>query len=161
MEVSMNCEEFLIQFREALDGKVSEQMIQDNVNYYRSYIYGQVREGKNEADVLQMLGDPRLLAKTIEESSKFASESHEEQGAFSSDNGSYGYAQGGRAPYDEMGEDRKVRLPGWFIAAIVIAVIVLVLSLVLKVFTFFAPVIWVSLLGYFVYRCVQSWFRER
>ena len=67
----MNCEEFLRQFRDALDGKVSENMIQDNVNYYRSYINSQTAGGKSESEVLRMLGDPRLLAKTIEESSKF------------------------------------------------------------------------------------------
>lgn len=69
----MDCDEFLIQFREALDGKVSENVIQENVRYYRSYINGQTANGRNESEVLKMLGDPRLLAKTIEESSKFAS----------------------------------------------------------------------------------------
>ena len=69
----MNCEEFLRQFRDALEGKVSESVIQDNVRYYRSYINDQTSGGRSESDVIMTLGDPRLLAKTIEESSKFAS----------------------------------------------------------------------------------------
>ncbi len=69
----MNCEDFLRQFRDALDGKVSESVIQENVRYYRSYISSQTAGGKSESEVLGMLGDPRLLAKTIEESSRFAS----------------------------------------------------------------------------------------
>ena len=57
----MNCEEFLRQFRDALEGKVSENLIQENVNYYKSYINSQTIAGKSESDVLYSLGDPRLL----------------------------------------------------------------------------------------------------
>lgn len=64
----MDCDEFLMQFREALDGKVPENVIKEHVNYYRSYINSQTANGRNESEVLRMLGDPRLLAKTIEES---------------------------------------------------------------------------------------------
>lgn len=46
----MDCDEFLIQFREALDGKVSENVIQENVRYYRSYINGQTANGRNESE---------------------------------------------------------------------------------------------------------------
>ena len=48
----MNCEEFLRQFRDALEGKVSENLIQENVNYYKSYINSQTIAGKSESDVL-------------------------------------------------------------------------------------------------------------
>ena len=54
----MNCEDFLRQFRDALDGKVSESVIQDNVNYYRAYIDSQTVGGRSESDVLRMFGDP-------------------------------------------------------------------------------------------------------
>ena len=94
--IVMNREDFLRQFREALDGKVSEGIIQDNENYYRSYIDGQIRSGKTEEEVLRSLGEPRLLAKTIEESNKFASESTEERRTYADDNVGYDSAQGGR-----------------------------------------------------------------
>ncbi len=67
----MNRDEFLRQFREALEGKVSEQVISENAAYYRNYINSQINSGKDESEVLEALGDPRLLAKTIEESSRF------------------------------------------------------------------------------------------
>ena len=68
----MRQEEFLNSFREALIGKVPDNVIQDNLNYYRNYISSQINSGRREEDVLGSLGDPRLLAKTIEESNKFA-----------------------------------------------------------------------------------------
>ncbi len=79
----MNREEFLRQFREALAGKVPESVINENAAYYRNYINSQVSSGMSEEDVLRGLGDPRLLAKTLEESSKFTRE-HSAQQRYSS-----------------------------------------------------------------------------
>lgn len=148
----MNCEEFLMQFREALDGKVSEQLIQDNVNYYRSYINGQVASGKNIADVLSMLGDPRLLAKTIEESSKFASRGREDSRT--------GYTAQGSSErdYDREVNDRKhIHIPGWIIAGIVMMVMFLLLMVVFRVFVFFMPLIIILLAAGVVYKIIQDW----
>ncbi|MDE5824273.1 MAG: hypothetical protein K2N44_10645 [Lachnospiraceae bacterium] len=169
----MNCEEFLRQFRDALDGKVSENMIQDNVNYYRSYINSQTAGGKSEADVLRMLGDPRLLAKTIEESSKFAS-GRESQGGYANEfnngyytNSNYGNyanyssARGEDRTYTDAADGRRSRIPGWLITCIVVIVIVLVLSVVFHVFVILAPYIMVFLLAGFVVRAVRSWWQKR
>ena len=158
----MNCEEFLRQFREALDGKVSEQIIQDNANYYRTYINGQIAGGKSEAEVLAMLGDPRLLAKTIEESSKFASDSREEQSSYTGGYGNYNHntAQSRGNEYINPDDRKHAKLPGWLITTIVVAVVLLILMIAFRIFTFFAPVIVVFMLGSFVYRVVRSWFNE-
>lgn len=155
----MNCEEFLVQFREALEGKVSEQMIQDNINYYRSYIYGQVREGKSETAVLQMLGDPRLLAKTIEESSKFASESTQERRMHADDNVSYESEQDG-AHHFNTEKIKRIKFSGWLITGVVVVIAVLMLLIACRVFVFLSPVVLIFLLAFFIYRCVRDWFRE-
>ena len=157
--IVMNREDFLRQFREALDGKVSEGIIQDNENYYRSYINGQIRSGKTEEEVLRSLGEPRLLAKTIEEINKFASESTEERRTYADDNVGYDSAQGGRY-HSRTGKTKHVKLPGWLIAGIVIVVAVVLLTVAFRVFLFFAPAILIFLLVGFVYRCVRDWFRE-
>lgn len=39
--------------------------IQENMNYYEDYINEQIRNGKNEQDVLNELGSPRLIARSI------------------------------------------------------------------------------------------------
>lgn len=121
----MNCEEFLRQFQDALDGKVSENLIQENVNYYRSYINSQTATGKSESDVLHALGDPRLLAKTIEESRKFASESRDgaDYGNFSS---SHTYSE--NDTYADAEKKKHGRIPRGLITCIVVVVVLLILS---------------------------------
>ena len=61
----MTRREFLDGLREALEGEVSERIIVENLNYYNGYIREEIAKGASEQDVLQMLGDPRLIAQTI------------------------------------------------------------------------------------------------
>lgn len=154
----MNCEEFLRQFQDALDGKVSENLIQENVNYYRSYINSQMTTGKSESDVLRALGDPRLLAKTIEESRKFASENRSEAnyGNFSS---SHTYS--GTDTYTDTEEKKHSRIPRWLITCIVVAVILLILSGIFRIFVFLAPYIIVCMLIVFLFRAVRNWWNTK
>ena len=156
----MNCEEFLRQFRDALEGKVSENVIQDNVKYYRSYINSQTAGGRSESDVLGMLGDPRLLAKTIEESSKFVSD-RESQGGRAGDFGNYSSAKSSEYPYTDTSDAGRVRLPGWLITCIVVAVVFLILSVVFRMFVFMAPYIILFLLAGFLFRAVRSWLQRK
>ncbi len=64
--------EFIDALRTALNGKVPATTVEDNVQYYEEYIAVQLRQGKNEEEVLLSLGDSRLLAKTIIEANKYA-----------------------------------------------------------------------------------------
>lgn len=61
----MTKQEFLIQLQKALNGKISSSSIQSHVRYYDDYISMEMRKGKAEEKVLEELGDPHLLAKTI------------------------------------------------------------------------------------------------
>ncbi len=152
----MNCEEFLRQFRDALDGKVSESLIQENVNYYRSYINSQTAIGKNESDVLHSLGDPRLLAKTIEESRKFASENR--GGA---DYGKSHTTYSGNDTYTNSEEEKHKKFPTWLMTCIVVVVILLILSFMFRVFLFLAPYIIVCMLTVFLVRAVRNWWQRK
>ena len=154
----MNCEEFLRQFRDALDGKVSENLIQDNINYYRSYINSQTTAGRSEADVLRALGDPRLLAKTIEESSKFASENREQ---WNKAGASGSASRMTEDAYETADDSKHRRLPGWLVTCLVVLVILLVLSVVFRVFVFLTPYIIFFMLTGFVIRAVRSWWQNR
>ena len=44
----MRQEEFLKIFQEALAGKISDRIIQENANYYRVYIKNEIASGKTE-----------------------------------------------------------------------------------------------------------------
>lgn len=57
--------EFLDQLKQCLYGEISTEKINDNISYYSSYIEDEIKSGKSEREVLEGLGDPRLIAKTI------------------------------------------------------------------------------------------------
>ena len=57
--------EFLQILREELDGRVPYSVIQENLNYYNSYIDGETAKGRPELQVIEELGGPRIIARTI------------------------------------------------------------------------------------------------
>ncbi len=61
----MTKRQFMEELRSSLEGIVSQSVMQENLNYYENYINEQIRNGKNEQDVLNELGSPRLIAKSI------------------------------------------------------------------------------------------------
>jgi hypothetical protein len=157
----VNREEFLKQLQEALVGRVPDQVVQENIIYYRRYISEQISGGKSEPEVLRMLGDPRLLAKTIEGTSKFASNMGETQKDYSGytnssfnfnssyNNSDYGYEQGRNT--------KQFRMPLWAVLCIVLVVFVLILTLAFRVFVFLAPFILMVMVATFVVRIVRNW----
>lgn len=85
--------EFLQELREALRGEVSAAVIQENVRYYDTYISQETASGRREEDVIEEIGSPRLIARTIIDSSEAAGES----GSYSGESsyGDSGYGSGG------------------------------------------------------------------
>lgn len=61
----MNRQEFLETLGRALKRDLSDAEVMDNIQYYDNYIEEEIKCGKSEAQVLEQLGDPRLIAKTI------------------------------------------------------------------------------------------------
>lgn len=57
--------EFTKILRKTLSGRVSHEIVNENVAYYETYIDTEIKKGRSEREILQELGDPRLLAKTI------------------------------------------------------------------------------------------------
>ena len=66
----MNRQEFIRELRIAMSGHFSSAEIQENVEYYEDYIDMQLRKGKTEKEVLDELGDPKLLIKTMRDAAK-------------------------------------------------------------------------------------------
>ena len=58
----MNKEQFIDTLRRALYGKIDDYTLQDHIRYYEDYIRQEMGKGRTEQEVLQELGDPRLLA---------------------------------------------------------------------------------------------------
>ena len=162
----MRQEEFLNCFQNALEGKVSDRIIQENVNYYRNYINEQIRMGKTEDEVMQILGDPRLRAKTIEESSNFAREENEHTSYFSGNNnrGTWNDSQGGsyrqEASYtqdEDSGQHKVLQVPGWLMAIGIVIVLALALMIVFSVISAIAPFLLVIVIAGLVVSLVKNW----
>ena len=133
----MNKTEFLQQLREALATDLSSRTVEENIRYYSQYISDEERKGRTEEEILNELGDPWLIAKTIINTGVT-----EEKNAYdSSENNDYqGY--GRRSDYDGM---KVYRVDTWWKKALlivgVIAVIGLILSLITGVVSLLAPVL--------------------
>lgn len=65
----MEKQEFLERLEDALRTELPEQEIRGHIQYYDAYIREQLRKGRTEAEILSALGDPRLIARTILETS--------------------------------------------------------------------------------------------
>ncbi|MGL5434635.1 MAG: DUF1700 domain-containing protein [Lachnospiraceae bacterium] len=66
--------EFLQGLQDALSGEVPPAVVQENLRYYDDYIRTQSRNGRSETEVLEELGSPRLIARTIIEATPGAGE---------------------------------------------------------------------------------------
>lgn len=61
----MDRREFVEELRRALSGNMRAQTVDRHVSYYDEYIDMQLKKGMTEAEILEFLGSPRLLAKSI------------------------------------------------------------------------------------------------
>ena len=61
----MDRNEFVSILRSTLTGEVPASVVEENVRYYDSYISQEIAGGKSEQEVLEALGEPRLIARTI------------------------------------------------------------------------------------------------
>ena len=63
----MNKNEFLKKLKIALSNDVSQSVIDSQIKYYDDYISNEIKSGRKEQNVLDELGDPNLIAKTIKQ----------------------------------------------------------------------------------------------
>ena len=70
----MSREEFLAGLEEALAGEVPASVIRENLNYYNSYISQEMAKGRTVDEIVDEIGEPRIVARTIIDSSEAAGE---------------------------------------------------------------------------------------
>ena len=61
----MDRETYLRELRIALQGQISQEKVNEHLRYYENYIIEESRKGRTESQVMEDLGNPRLIAKTI------------------------------------------------------------------------------------------------
>lgn len=137
----MEKQEFLDNLRLALRGRVTPEVMTDTMNYYEEYINTELRLGKHPDEVMEALGDPRLIARTIVETKggRIGDDS-----VSSGEDGEYG---GGR----EL-RGRLVRIPGWVWLIVFFIMVWLIVSIIFRVLIKFAPILLVIAIVLFFYR---------
>ena len=135
----MRKEEFLQTLRRALTGDVPPGVVEENIRYYDGYISEEVRKGRSEEEVIKEIGDPRLIARTIEDTTDGGGNVYQ-SGAYE-----YGENGGGYGESSYGGSFRVFRLDKWYwkllLALIVVGVIYLVITIIGGLFSLIAPFI--------------------
>ena len=143
----MNKEEFLEKMKNALEGQVTDIILSDNIDYYRNYINSEISSGKSELEVLNMLGDPRLLAKTVIELQGIDNSENN----MKSENNNYNYENNDGYNNDHKQEDDSfskgayysknhsfLGIKGCLVSIIVLFIVLTILWLVLSTAIYFA-----------------------
>ena len=145
----MNRDDFIEKLRISLNGRVDPQTVNENLEYYNEYISIQMREGKSERQVLEELGDPRLLAKSI----ITASGASRDEEDYEDDAGAYHDGP----EYYNTGAVRVKKIPGWVELVIVLAIIFLILGLVVSVLSFLLPILLPIFVVLFFVKLFRDW----
>lgn len=135
----MTRQEFLQELRLALQGQLSQTAINENVRYYDNYIIEEVRKGSSEEDVVGRLGNPRLIAKTLIDTTD--SFGRAAGGYYSGD---YEQAKAGKDSHMDNFQGtgpRELRLNSWYGKLLLIAVAILIIVVVANVIAFLLPIL--------------------
>ena len=152
----MTKNEFLDKLKMALTGKVSAALVEENMTYYGEYIDSQIRTGKSEKEVMDLLGDPRLIAKTIVQTNDVETtqdaEYHEktvyDDNVCGCDDDGYG---------DGRNQLKVRQIPGWLWTIISIIIILCVISFIFSVVSFLLPFVLPVLVVLFFIKLFRDW----
>ena len=157
----MSKTEFLDILYNQLSGQMPEGSVAAHVQYYRNYIEDEQQKGRTETDILNELGDPRLIVRTLLDT---------EVGAGNPQNGStysaiYNEADSDYNEYDSSDSARghvkkhsfKLDLSTWYGKVAVILIAAVVLLLLVTILGILIPVVIVA--GVIMY--IVSQFRKQ
>ena len=137
----MNKIEFLDRLRRALVGEITSHLIEENIRYYDEYITSEVVKGNTEERVIDALGDPRLIAKTIIDTNKTTDNQEGQEEIYENNTEHNGKTK----------NTRSFVLPGWLITTLVIIIFIVVIGFLTSVFFSLLPfIILISVVVFFI-----------
>lgn len=142
----MNKYEFIEGLRKSLSAVNDYTFVNDTITYYENYIDTQMRMGRTERDVMEELGDPRLIAKSIK-----ATHTAEEEQEYSRDvypDYHNEYHNGKKTRFIFNG--RELSLPSWLVKTVSVVILAVVLFLVFTVLRWLSPFIFTGVILYLV-----------
>lgn len=130
-------QEFLDGLRRALAGKVDVEVIDETIRYYEDYIDMQIKKGESEASVMEQLGKPQLIAKSIVDANK------QDGGALDSSNRIYedGEERYSRSKMGHKGVKVIANMPQWLAIFLALLIVFVFIWLVGSVLSFLAPIL--------------------
>ena len=122
-----------------LEGRGPYSVIQENLRYYDSYIMEEAARGQTEDEVIESLGGPRIIARTIVDAVLDTEDRPDGFDSFESDaayrTGSAGGSQEEREPFGSRNREvHYVDFSKWYVRLIAGLVVFLVIFLVMTVF---------------------------
>ena len=120
----MSRNEFLTKLKEALEMDLSSQKVEEQVAFYRQYINEEVGKGRTEAEVLEELGDPWVIARNILSTEDV------------SDRGNYVYEETGNAYESAKSSHNNIRvfqIDCWWKKALAVIVVFGILFLIFSI----------------------------
>lgn len=168
----MNREEFLRGLQNALSGEVPPSVVRDNLRYYDNYIRSEIQKGRSEEQVMEELGEPRLIARTIIDTTPGAGEGGFEEyrsfGSFSSggyggDSGSDGRDAAGRGEEDEQSRQRMsgnihyYDLNKWYWKLLGVVLVIFIVTVLLMLIGGVLSIM-IPLLPFFLVMMILMWF---
>lgn len=155
----MDRQEFVSRLRACLSGRISPALVEENTRYYEDYINTQIRLGEPEESVLETLGDPRLIARSIVAADSVKTGKTDEGRE---------YYDGGEEAYGRRGLLRRffhtVSLPSWAFPVmlaggllLVLVLLALAFSLVLHMLAWLWPLIAIAMIVIFFIKLFRDW----
>lgn len=138
--------EFLDTLRMKLTGEVSASEMENTIRYYDEYISEAVNSGKAEAQVLEELGSPLLIARTIIDTSSM----QEENAGRKRYDGSQGTAEEPRVKF------HQVDLHSWTARLVLVLVVFVILALVFSILRVLVPVLLPLLLLWLIVTIIRN-----
>jgi uncharacterized membrane protein len=120
----MTKQEFLDELQNALQGKIKQGQVNKHLHYYENYIMEEARKGSSESQVIEALGSPRLIAKTlVDTTDKFSANAEES--------------------YYEKSTDRhgRFQINSWYGKLALIAIFLLILFIIVRLVSFVLPIL--------------------
>ena len=150
----MTKETFLSQLGSALSGNMDSGKVNENLRYYSEYISGEVQGGKTEEEVLQMLGDPWILARTL-----IDADNGTDRETVYETGGTYENQSAGRNRTGDAGGKEQESGKWWkklLLVLFVIMIVLLVFAIISGVIRIFAPFVLPILLVILVIRILKG-----
>ncbi|WP_346909994.1 DUF1700 domain-containing protein [Faecalicatena orotica] len=138
----MTRSEFLQELRQALENDLSGSIVQENVQFYNQYITDEMAKGKSEEEVLQMLGDPWIIARTVID----AADGTDKSTVYEAGGGSYtGYESGREQAREQNPKVHVFGLNTWWKKLLlilgIVMMVVAVFAIISGVISLLAPIL--------------------